>query len=97
MSKATKRFLVTGMIFCIGALIFALLYYFKVIKNLNITLTTVYVGYFAGIGLLFNSSYCKKNLHNASAVINALFGIAFICCAIAFLIIGLTNGQIQFW
>lgn len=97
MSKSTKRYLIIGLLFCVGAVAFALIYYFKLIKNFNLTLAAVYIGYFVGIGLLFNGSYCKKRLHNTSAIFSSLFGVGFVCFAIVFLIIGLTNGQIQFW
>ncbi len=96
MSKTTRRYLLYGLMFCLSAVLFVLLYYFNVIKNLNLTLTTVYVGYFVGLALLFNCAYCKKNLHNASAWVNGLCGGAFLIAAIVLLVIGLTNGQIQF-
>lgn len=96
MSKITKRYIVYGLVFCLTAVLFFLLYHFNVIKNLNLMLTVVYVSYFVGIGLLFNCAYCKKHLYNTSAWINGLFGGAFIIAAIVLLVIGLTNGQIQF-
>ena len=95
MSKITKRYLFYGLTLCLFALAFALLYYFKVIKNLNLLLTVVYVAYFAGLGLIVNCVYCKKRHHTVSAVLNGVLGAIFLIGSVVLLIIGLTNGQIQ--
>ncbi len=96
MSKATKWYLFIGLSFCLVAVLFVLLYHFNVINNLTLMLTSVYVSYFVGIGLMFNGAYCKKNVHDKSAWLNGLLGGAFVIAAIVLLVIGLTNGQIQF-
>ena len=96
MSKSMRRYLVYGSIFCLAAVLFVLLYHFKVIKNLSLLLTVVYVAYFVGMAFFFNCAYCKKHLHTTSAWINGICGGVFVVGAIVMLIIGLTNGQIQF-
>ena len=96
MSKSMKRYLLYGLMFCLAAVIFVLLYHFNIIKNLSLTLTAVYVSYFVSIALFFNCAYCKKHLHTTSAWINGLFGGLLLIASIVVLIIGLQNGQIQF-
>lgn len=96
MSKATKRYLVYGILFCLGAILFAVLYYCHVIKHLNLILASVYVAYLAGLGLIFNCAYNKKHLHTTSAWISGIFGTLLLIGSIVLLIIGFTNGQIQF-
>ena len=96
MSKATKRFMIYGIIFCLIAVLFVLLYYFQVVQHLNLMLTSVYVAYFCGLGFIFNSAYNHKHFHKASAIISGIFGAVLFLASIVLLIIGLTNGQIQF-
>ena len=96
MTKAMKSSILFGMVFCLLAITFALLYHFKIVNHLNLVLTSVYVCYFVGLGLIYSSIYNKRQLRIVSSWISGIFATFFIAGSTALLIYGLINGQIVF-
>ncbi len=94
-TRESKKSLIYAIIFSVAAIVFGLLYYFQIIKGLNLIMAVCYVSYFVGIALIFNGSYCKSTNRNKSKTINYLIGTIIILCAGALLIYGFASGSIS--
>lgn len=94
LSRSAKRYVGLAVIFCVGALAFFLLYYFKVINTLDLFNVCTYISYFVGIAFLYNGAFEREFDRIRSAKLNFLFGILFLIAAIVLLSIGLANGKI---
>lgn len=90
----TKRCLWLGIIFCVFAILFVVLYFFDVIKTLDLFLCVTYVTYFIGIALMYNGAYQRAKGFTKSTLANFIFGGIFMICAISMLIYGLVTGII---
>ena len=93
-SKASKKNIFLGTLFCLMVIGFALLYHFKVIKTLDLYNVTTYILYFVGIAFFYNGAYNRENLHDASAGWCFLFGGLSVLGAIFMLVYGLFTGLI---
>jgi len=93
-SRSAKRYVGLGIIFCLAALLFFLLYYFKAIKTLDIFPVSTYISYFVGIAFLYNGAFEREFNRIRSAKFNFICGLLFLVAAIVLLGIGLSNGKI---
>lgn len=93
MSRTTKSVLM-GIIFGSLAIVFAILYHFNLIKEMDLLLAGTYIAYFVGLALLYNGAYLREYDKTASTVINFIFGFICISLSIALLVYGLVNGTI---
>lgn len=90
----SKRYACLGVIFCLFAILFAILYFTDSIKYLNLTLAVTYVSYFIGLALMYNGAYNREKNHTTSTRLNFIFGFVFILLSISLLIYGLITGLI---
>ena len=94
LSRSAKRYVGLAIIFCVGALAFFLLYYFKAIKTLDMFNVGTYIAYFVGIAFLYNGAFEREFDKIRSAKINFVAGILFLIAAIVLLSVGLATGKI---
>ncbi len=93
----TTKMIIFSSIFCLCVIAFYLLYYFQVISNLDFYAAMVYITYFAGLALYYNSKILKeKNKINSSRLCSIL-SIFLILISIAALIYGFSTGNLHFW
>ncbi len=97
MSKSARRDLFIGLFFSIMAVGFALLYYFKVIRYLDLYLCVTYLLYLVGLALIYNGVYNKEKNHpsNVSKKINYIIGALCVMGSVGMLIYGIASGQIE--
>lgn len=95
MQKASKRYLIMGIIFSLMSILFLVLYHFKFIKTLNLMLTLVYVLFFVGVALLYNGAYLRTLNKNKSTAINFFVSILLMVVSMGLLIYGLSSGAID--
>ncbi len=93
-TKSSKRFAFIGVLFCAFAIVFALLYYFNVISNLDLYLSVTYVSYFVGLALMYNGAYAREHGFKPSTITNFVFGAIFMIASIILLVYGLASGLI---
>ncbi len=93
-TKASKRYVVFGIIFSIVAILFAILYCFKIISTMDVFLAVTYVSYFVGIALMYNGGYHRENGHTKATALNFLIGGVFILLSIALLVYGFVSGTV---
>ncbi|MGN1201494.1 MAG: hypothetical protein ACI4R8_04500 [Candidatus Caccovivens sp.] len=94
LSRGAKKYMIMGIFLSILAISFALLYYFNLIKRLDLFLAVTYITYFVGLALMYNGAYNRTFIRNKATVINFILGILFILGSIALLIYGLITGVI---
>lgn len=94
MKSETKRFLFLAIVFSAVTILFALLYHFRVISNMDLYLAVTYTCYFVGIALFYNGAYTRNKDKTNATKLNFLFGVIFTLVAIALLTIGLVRGDI---
>lgn len=90
----SKRYLWLGVMFCLFALLFTILYYLDLIKTLDLFLCVVYVAYFVGLALMYNGAYNRAKERTKSTLLNFIFGAIFMILAIGLLIYGLITETI---
>lgn len=93
--KHAKRCLIWGLVFCIAAITIVLLYYFHVIKLLELFLCSTYVIYFVGLALLFSGGYNDEKHNSFAKWIMRVLGFVFLILSIALLVFGIHTGQIS--
>ncbi len=96
MTRLMRSNVLTGIFFCLMAILFSLLYYFNVIKNMSLILAVVYVTYFVGLAMFYNGAYCRKQAKNISSTLCMVCGGAFVIVSTALLIYGFCVGLIAF-
>lgn len=94
-SKIAKKYLFFGIFFGACAIAFSLLYYFNVIKNLDLFLAVIYVIYFTGVALFFNGGYCREKGNVNAKRINYIISFLCVAGATALLIYGLVIGKVS--
>ena len=93
MDKQQKKSLAFGIVFSVLAIIFAVIYYFNILKFMDSYLALTYVVYFVGLALMFAGSYVQ---HKVSAkTILWILSVVLIVAAIVMLVIGLVKGYID--
>ncbi len=97
MSKSARRYLLIGLFFSCAAVVLALLYYFKVIRYLDLYLSVIYIMYLLGLALVFNGVYNRDKNHPSviSKRANYIVGGLCILGSIGMLIYGLVSGQVE--
>lgn len=93
-SRSAKRYVGLATIFCVGAIIFFLLYYFKAVSTLDMFNVGTYIAYFVGIAFLYNGAFEREFERIRSAKTNFICGILFLIAAIVLLSVGLATGKI---
>ena len=95
LSKESKRFLIFGIFAGALAIVFTLLYYYNIIKYLDLYLCVTYVVYFAGLALFYNGKYCNSREKNKAKVANYILSFVLVSISIALLIYGFVSGQVS--
>ena len=95
--KDSTRLMIFCCIFCILSIVFFVLYQTDVISNLDFYSAMVYITYFAGLALYYNSRLLKENNKLKSAKICQVFAIVLILISLVALIYGFATGNILFW
>lgn len=93
MSIAKKNVIFT-MIFSVFAIVFALLYHFKVISKMDLALAFIYVTYFVGLALIYNGCYFAKKANKPVAITSFVIGFLAILGAACYLLYGLITETI---
>lgn len=96
MTRNMRGYIWTGVFFGLMTILFALLYYFNVIKNMSLVLAVVYVTYFVGLALFYNGAYCRKQAKTISSTLCMVSGGAFVVASTVLLIYGFCAGLIVF-
>ena len=94
-SKEAKKYVGFGVLFSLLAIAFALLYYFKVIKMLDLYLAVIYVVYFTSIALFYNSGLCREKGKHVAKRLNFILGLICIITATTLLIYGFVTGKVS--
>ena len=95
--KESTRMMIYSCVFCVLALLFFLLFQLDVISNLDFYSVMVYITYFAGLALYYNSKILKENNKSTSSKVCFWFAMALILVSIVALIYGFATGNILFW
>lgn len=94
-TKASKKSMCFGIFFALVAITFGLVYYFGLIKDLDLLLAVSYVLYFVGLAFVFNGTYCKETGRQKAKHLNYIFGTLLILGSAAVLIYGFCLGTIN--
>lgn len=92
--NSVKRYAFMGVVFSLFTILFFLLYYFKLISNMDLYLAVTYVCYFAGLAMLYNGAYNRSLEHTKSTVASFSLGVGFVVASIVLLIYGIVTGTI---
>ena len=95
--KDSTRLIIFSSVFCVLTLVFFLLFQFEVISNLDFYAAMVYITYFAGLELYYNSQLLKTNNKLKSSKICLICSIILILVSLVALIYGFATGNIAFW
>ena len=93
----TKRFIILSAVFCVLAIVFFVLFELNVIGNLTLYLALVYISYFAGLALYYNSVNLRYASKITSANITLIISLIIIVASIALMIYGFVTGDIELW
>ena len=93
----TKRFIILSAVFCVLAIVFFVLFELNVIGNLTLYLALVYISYFAGLALYYNSVNLRHAAKTTSANITLIISLIIIVASIALMIYGFVTGDIELW
>ena len=94
-TSQTKKYLGFGIFYSVLAVLFALLYYFKIIKTFDLYLAVIYVLYFTSIALFYNSALCREHDKKVAKRLNFFLGLACIIIATVLLIYGFVTGKVS--
>ena len=94
---ASKKFVILSVMFCLLAILFFVLFELSVIKNMTLYLALVYVAYFAGLALLYNSMNLRQSNKRKSANVTLVFSLIIILTSIVLMIYGLASGELDLW
>ena len=94
---ASKKFVILSVMFCVLAILFFVLFEFSVISNMTLYLALVYVAYFAGLALFYNSANLRQTNKRTSANITLVFSLIIILASIVLMIYGLVSGELDLW
>ena len=97
MDRSQKKNILFATLFSALAIVFSLLYHFHVVKFLDNFLTLTYILYFIGLALMFTGGYQKNVGNRGYAKLLYTLSIIIILAAMAFIILGLAKGWIEFW
>lgn len=95
--KDSTRLIIFSSVFCALTLVFFLLFQFEVISNLDFYAAMVYITYFAGLALYYNSQLLKTNNKLKSSKICLICSIILILVSLVALIYGFATGNLAFW
>lgn len=96
MAKSQKSTIFIGSLFGLCAILFSLLYYFKLVKNLDLYMTAIYVMYFVGMAFFFNGMYLK-NKQVKFWWISYTLGIILPLASTGMLIYGFSTGMLEWF
>ncbi len=94
-SKTAKKYMILVFLFCVFAVVFALLYQLNIIETMSLYLSATYVTYFVGLAILYNGAYCKEKGSNSAKKLSYIFGTLIILLSIGLLIYGFATDQIS--
>ncbi len=93
----TKRFILLSVVFCVLAIVFFVLFELNFISNLTLYLALVYIAFFIGLALYYNSVNLRYASKKTSSNITLIISLVIILASIALLIYGLATGNIELW
>lgn len=93
----TKRFILLSVVFCVLAIVFFVLFELNFISNLTLYLALVYIAFFIGLALYYNSVNLRYTSKKTSSNITLIISLVIILASIALLIYGLATGNIELW
>lgn len=93
----TKRFILLSVIFSILAIVFFVLFELNFISNLTLYLALVYISFFTGLALYYNSVNLRHSKKIASSNITMIIALIIVLASIALLIYGFVTGNIDLW
>lgn len=94
---ASKKFVILSVLFCLLAILFFVLFELSVIKNMTLYLALVYVAYFAGLALFYNSINLRQTNKRKSANVTLVFSLIIILASIVLMICGFVSGELDLW
>lgn len=95
LSKDAKRNIFLGILFGLLAIVFALLYYFNVIKSMEQYLAVIYVIYFVGISLFYTGRFFSETDKKLAKVLSYIFAFIGIIFAIVMLVYGFATDKVS--
>ena len=93
----TKKFILFSVFFSVLAIVFFVLFELNFISNLTLYLTLVYISFFTGLALFYNSVNLRHSSKITSSNITLIISIIIVLASIALLIYGFVTGNIDLW
>lgn len=93
----TKRFILLSVVFCVLVIVFFVLFELNFISNLTLYLALVYIAFFIGLALYYNSVNLRYASKKTSSNITLIISLVIILASITLLIYGLVTGNIDLW